>query len=215
MSRVKREEDDAMVVSAHHAVVTTVAGDLDDAAVIEGSWRDTERFAVLYDRYAAQLYRYAYRRVGPELAEDVVAETFLVAFRQRRKYDLARPNARPWLFGIITKELARWHRAEGARYRALARAGVDDAVDGFAERVDAAVAAQALCGPLARALGRLSRADRDVLLLIAWSDFSYEEVAETLRIKVGTVRSRLHRARRQIREALGGSNPITEFEDER
>jgi RNA polymerase sigma-70 factor (ECF subfamily) len=204
------------VASGRFAVVTlAVAGDLDDAGVIEASWRDTEQFAVLYDRYAAQLHRYAHRRVGPELAEDVVAETFLAAFRRRRTYDLARPDARPWLFGIVTKEIARRRRAEEARYRALSRAGVDDAVPGFADRVAAAVTAQAVRGPLARALARLSPRDRDVLLLVAWSDLSYEEVAETLRIRVGTVRSRLHRARRQIREALGGSNPTTSLEDGR
>lgn len=196
-------------------MVTAVAAQgAGDATVIEASWRDTERFAVLYDRYAAPLYRYAYRRIGPELAEDVVAETFLAAFRRRRDYDLARPDARPWLFGIATKEIARRRRAEEARYRALARTGVDELVPGFADQVAASVTAQAVRGPLAKALARLSPADRDVLLLVAWSDLSYEEVAETLRIKIGTVRSRLHRARRQIREALGGSNPTTILEED-
>ncbi|WP_432831604.1 RNA polymerase sigma factor [Dactylosporangium sp. CA-092794] len=172
---------------------------VDDAAAL----RDPELFAVLYDRYAAQLYRYAYRRVGPQLAEDAVAETFLAAFRHRHRYDAERAGARPWLFGILTRELARWHRAEAARYRALARTGVDDVVPGFADRVDAAVTAQALHGPLAGALARLSRGDRDVLLLIAWGDCSYEEVAETLGIRLGTVRSRPHRARRQVRDGDG------------
>ncbi|WP_433067033.1 RNA polymerase sigma factor [Dactylosporangium sp. CS-033363] len=171
----------------------------DDAAAV----RDPRLFAVLYDRYAAQLYRYAHRRVGPEQAEDAVAETFLAAFQRRHRYDADRPSARPWLFGILTRELARRHRAESARYRALARAGTDDVHPGFADRVDAAVSAQALHGPLAGALARLSRGDRDVLLLVAWGDCSYEEVAETLGIPLGTVRSRLHRARRQIRDALG------------
>jgi len=196
-------------------VTTAVARDADDAAVIEASWRDTEKFAVLYDRYSAQLYRYAYRRVGPEHAEDVVAETFLAAFRQRRKYDLSRPDARPWLFGIVTREIAGRRRAEEARYRTLARSGSGEVVDGFADQVAAAVTAQALRGPLAQAVGRLSPADRDVLLLVAWSQFTYEEVAETLQIKIGTVRSRLHRARRRVREALGGSNPTTTIEEVR
>ncbi|WP_308442632.1 RNA polymerase sigma factor [Rugosimonospora africana] len=190
-------------------MTTVAAGSSCDAAIIEASWRDTEQFAVLYDRYAAQLYRYAHRRIGPEFAEDVVADTFLAAFRRRREYDLARPDARPWLFGIVTKEIAGRRRAEQARYRMLSRAGVDDTVDGMADRVAIAVTAQAVRAPLAGALGRLARGDRDVLLLIAWGDLSYEEVAETLQIKLGTVRSRLHRARRQIKEALGGSDPTT------
>jgi RNA polymerase sigma-70 factor (ECF subfamily) len=190
-----------------------VANGPDDAAVIQASWRDSEQFAALYDRYADQLYRYAYRRVGPEFAEDVVADAFLAAFRRRRDYDLARSDARPWLFGIVTKEIARRHRAEQARYRALARTDTDQIVPGFADRVAAEVSAEAVRGALAEAVGRLTPADRDVLLLIAWSGLSYEEVAETLRIKVGTVRSRLHRARQQVRGALGGSNPTDIVEE--
>jgi RNA polymerase sigma factor (sigma-70 family) len=186
----------------------------DDATVIRASWRDAEAFAALYDRYADQLHRYAYRRVGPEFAEDVVADAFLAAFRRRRSYDVARPDARPWLFGIVTREIARRHRAEQARYRALARAGTDREVPGFADRVAAEVSAEALRGPLAAALGRLTAGDRDVLLLIAWSGLSYEEVADTLRIKIGTVRSRLHRARRQVRVSLGGHDPAAIVEEQ-
>ncbi|MFC0007894.1 RNA polymerase sigma factor [Micromonospora siamensis] len=179
----------------------------DDAAAIAASRQDAEAFGVLYDRYAAQLYRYAYRRVGPELAEDVVADTFLAAFRRRNSYDLARADARPWFFGILTREIARHRRAEQARWRALGRAGDDGVAEGFADQVAAAVSARATRGPLAGALRRLSAGDRDVLLLVAWSDLSYEEVAETLNIKIGTVRSRLHRARRKLRAALGDADP--------
>jgi RNA polymerase sigma-70 factor (ECF subfamily) len=193
-------------------VVSTIAGP--DAAVIQESWRDAELFAVLYDRYAASLYRFAYRRVGPEAAEDVVADTFLVAFRRRQQYDVARPDARPWLFGIVTKEIARRRRSEQARYRALARAAEESTVDGHADRVAAGVSAQAARASLAAALARLSPGDRDVLLLIAWGDLTYEEVAQALNIPVGTVRSRLNRARHKTREALGGTDP-TELIEER
>src|SRR5256885_17272712 len=93
-----------------------------DAAVIQESWADADRFAALYDRYAVQLYRYAYQRIGPQAAEDVVAETFLAAFQGRTSYDVARPDARPWLFGILTRKLARHRRTEPADYRAPAPA---------------------------------------------------------------------------------------------
>jgi RNA polymerase sigma-70 factor (ECF subfamily) len=178
--------------------------EVSDATIIHASRRDGERFGLLYDRYCAMLYRYAYRRLGPSgSAEDVVADAFVVAFRKRKEYDLARPDARPWLFGILTREIARRRRSEEARYRAIGRAAADEEVDEFADRVVSAVSAQAVRSALAVALGRLRPADRDVLLLIAWSDLSYEEVAESLGIKIGTVRSRLHRARRQLRNALG------------
>src|SRR2546430_2234020 len=101
-----------------------------DATVIEASWDDADRFAALYDRYAAQLYRYAFQRVGASAAEDAVADTFLTAFQRRRSYDLARPDARPWLFGILTRKLARQHRTEKARFRALSRSAPDPTVDG-------------------------------------------------------------------------------------
>jgi RNA polymerase sigma-70 factor (ECF subfamily) len=91
--------------------------------------------------------------------------------------------------------------------RAFARAGADPAVDGHADRIDNRVSAAAVQRDLAAALAGLSAGDRDVLLLVAWADLSYEETAAALDIPLGTVRSRLNRARRKVREALGGQNP--------
>jgi len=183
------------------------AGPLPDCEVIALSLDEPEQFAVLYERHSAVLYRYAYRRLGEESAEDVVASAFLAAFQARHRYDRARPEARPWLFGILTKEIARRRRGEAARYRALARSAVDGPVDGLAEQVVADVGAQAARGELAAALARLSAGDRNTLLIIAWGGLSYEEAALALEIPVGTVRSRLNRARRKMRDALGGKDP--------
>jgi RNA polymerase sigma factor (sigma-70 family) len=181
--------------------------DISDVAIIEASRHDADRFGLLYDRYCAMLYRYAYRRLGPSgSAEDVVADAFVVAFRKRDGYDHTKADARPWLFGILTREIARRRRSEEARYRAIGRAGADDEVEEFADQVVSAVAAQAVRGALGAALSRLRPAERDVLLLIAWGDLSYEEVAESLSIKIGTVRSRLHRARRKLKEVLGSQD---------
>jgi RNA polymerase sigma-70 factor (ECF subfamily) len=178
-----------------------------DAAVIEASWRDSEVFALVYDRYAALLYRYAFRRLGTQAAQDAVADTFLAAFQRRHSYDVSRPDARPWLFGILTNEMSRYHRTEAARLRAAARSVDAEVEDGLADRVAEGVSASSARGALAAALAKLGAGDRDVLLLIAWSDLSYEEAASALGIPIGTVRSRLNRARRQIRAALGGVNP--------
>ncbi|MEV0613920.1 RNA polymerase sigma factor [Nonomuraea sp. NPDC050404] len=181
-----------------------------DADLVRASWSDPEAFAELFDRYSAMLYRYVSKRLGPEPAEDLVGETFLVAFSRRKSYDLAYPDARPWLFGILTKLVSRHHRTEAARYRALLRAPVDSEVESPADRVAAGVTAQAARTELAGALAALPAKDRDVLLLIAWGDLTYEEAARALGIPVGTVRSRLNRGRRKVRAALGDANPMEE-----
>lgn len=174
----------------------------DDATVIAASLDDPDRFAQVYEKHAGKLYGYAYRRVGREIAEDVVADAFVAAFRARHTYDPGYPNAFPWLLAIVHRELARHHRAENARYRAYLRVKPDSGEEAFADRVAASASAQAWRRPLAAALARLGRKERDVLLLVAWGDLSYEEVARALDIPVGTVRSRLNRARRRMRDTL-------------
>jgi RNA polymerase sigma-70 factor (ECF subfamily) len=176
---------------------------LSDAQLIGASQVEHELFAVIYDRHAPALYRYAVRRLGTDAAEDVVSDTMLAAFRARRRYDVTRPDARPWLYGILTREIAQRRRVERNRYRALARAeqnaGSEDAPT---DEIAAAVAAQAIRAPLMAALADLAKRDREVLLLTAWADLYYQEIAEALSIPVGTVGSRLNRARRQVRAAV-------------
>lgn len=176
---------------------------MNDGALVEASVDDAELFSLVYDRHAATLYRFAARRLGPELAEDVVSETVLAAFRIRHRYDPARLDARPWLLGILTRQISRHRNSERNRYRALSKTSVDrEGQEGPADRVAAQVAAQSVRVPLAAARTKLAARDRDVLLLVAWADLSYVEVAEVLEIPVGTVRSRLNRARRKVREAF-------------
>ncbi|WP_329019549.1 RNA polymerase sigma factor [Micromonospora rifamycinica] len=172
-----------------------------DAEVIKESLSEPGRFAVLYQRHAQALHGYVYRRLGREAAEDVIAETFMKAFRARKTYDLHHRDAKPWLFAIAIREVARHHRVEQARYRALLRSPRDRGGD-LADQVAESASAQAWRGPLAEALARLSRRERDVLLMVAWADLTYDEVARALKIPLGTVRSRLHRARQKIRKSL-------------
>lgn len=185
-----------------------------DASVIERSWEEPEAFAVLFDRHADSVHRYAARRLGTEVAEDLMAETFTIAFQQRFRYNTELADARPWLFGIATNLIGRHRRAEARRLRAIGRLpSADASEDAVADRVAARVSAQAVRGELALAMARLPARHRDVLLLVAWADLGYEEVARALEVPVGTVRSRLHRARRKLRDALGGSDP-TAFREE-
>ncbi|GAB2847824.1 RNA polymerase sigma factor [Actinocorallia aurea] len=172
-----------------------------------------ELFSGLFARHADPLYRHVSRRIGPEAAQDVVAETFLTAFRKRGRYNSAYPDARPWLYGIATRLVARHRRDEMTRYRALARTQAESAAPAADDRVVTDLTATAARSALAAALAGLSAGDRDVLLLVAWADLTYEETARALGIPVGTVRSRLNRARRKTRAALG-ANPLTSMDEE-
>jgi RNA polymerase sigma-70 factor (ECF subfamily) len=185
----------------------------DDSSIIEASLCTPECFAELFDRHAAELHRYVVRRLGPEHAEDVVAETFTRAFEKRRGYDFSRREALPWLYGIITNVIGSHRRAEVRGYRALARTGEDPVAVAFDEQVVARVSASATRKRIADALAKLGRGERDVLLLIAWGDLTYEETAQALGVPIGTVRSRLSRARRKVASALGGSNPTDAREE--
>ncbi|MEV5827879.1 sigma-70 family RNA polymerase sigma factor [Spirillospora sp. NPDC052242] len=181
-----------------------------DAEIVRRSVTEPECFAVLFDRHYPAIHGYASRRLGPTLADDVAAETFLIAFDRRGSYDASRADVRPWLYGIASNLIARQHRAEARQYRALARAGTPGVDAGHADRVAGRLDAQAARGPLARALRKLPRGDRDVLLLVAWADLGVQEAAEALGIPAGTARSRLHRARKKIRAALGGGFDLRE-----
>jgi RNA polymerase sigma factor (sigma-70 family) len=186
---------------------------IDDAALIRLSRQEPERFAELFRRHAPPLQRYVVRRLGPDAADDVVAETFLLAFRQRDRYDLTRPDARPWLYGIATNLIGRHRRAEIRQYRAFARTGADPVTESFTDQVDARVSAGTAGRPLAAALAGLPAAHRDTLLLVAWGELSYEEVATALGVPVGTVRSRLSRARSRLRRTLREAGLTDRYEE--
>jgi RNA polymerase sigma-70 factor (ECF subfamily) len=152
------------------------------------------------------LYRYCARRIGPDLAEDVVAQTFLVAYERRHTYAQDQPPL-PWLFGIATNVLNRHRRDEVRGYRALARTGTDPlltsaAQESHATRTEERADAQRRAQAVARVLAKLPRRQRDVLLLFAVAELSYAEIAEALDLPVGTVQSALHRARTKMRKAL-------------
>jgi RNA polymerase sigma factor (sigma-70 family) len=174
-----------------------------DAEIIARSRHESEHFAVLFRRHAPEIQRYVVRRLGADAAEDVVAETFLIAFRQRERYDLSRADARPWLYGIATNLVGRHRRSEIRAYRALVRTGCDPVTEPFTDQVDAAVSAASTSRRLAAALVRLAAGQRDALLLVAWGGLTYEQAALSLGVPVGTVRSRINRARRTLQQELG------------
>jgi RNA polymerase sigma factor (sigma-70 family) len=187
---------------------------LDDAAVIRLSLAEAEQFELLFVRHEPVIRRYVVRRLGVDAADDVVAETFLLAFRQRAGYDSARGGVLAWLYGIATNLVGRHRRDEVRLFRALARTGVDPVIAPFTDQVDDRVTAFAASRRLAEALAGLKAAYRDALLLVAWGGLSYEEAADALGIPVGTVRSRISRSRAELRRALGDLAPSQSHHDQ-
>lgn len=183
-----------------------------DSSAIERSWETPGAFAVIFDRYADDIHRYIARRLGSDTADDLMAETFVTAFQRRRRYDLSHAHARPWLYGIATNLIGRHRRAEARRLRALSRMAAlspDQENTGPEDAVTEQLGAGGTPGTLAGALAELPARYRDVLLVIAWGELDYEEAAQALGVPVGTVRSRLHRARTRLRRALGAPDRTT------
>jgi RNA polymerase sigma-70 factor (ECF subfamily) len=147
-------------------------------------------FEALFEDHFDSIYAYLARRVGPEIARDLAAETFTRAYAGRKRFDPERGEPRAWLFGIANNLLRHHYRDEERRLRAFARVELPPR-DGAPEEPS-----------VAEALAVLSREERDVLLLFAWADLSYEQIADALGLPVGTVRSRLNRARTRMREEL-------------
>ncbi len=175
-------------------------GDLTDAEIIARSRTEPTRFATVFDRHYDAIHRFLWTRVGRR-AEDVTAEVFKVAFQQRDRYDPSFPSARPWLFGIASRLAKQQHREEAKAEDAALRSASDPvhAPDASPEqRLDEL----APSSPVAAAVMGLPVRDREPLLLHAWDDLSYEEVAHVLDVPVGTVRSRIHRARQVLRSEL-------------
>ena len=209
LSRVARRPSErfAEPVPAERETGSSVQSD--DGAVIRDSLAEPVRFGEIFERHYDRVYAYLARRVGREIGSDLAAETFTRAFTLRQRFNTGESSsALPWLFGIATNLLRHHRRTEVRKLRAYARTGVDPVLDDVPDaerRVDASAASR----ELARALASLRRAETDVLLLVAWADLSYAEIAEALGIEVGTVRSRLSRARTHMRELLDATGQQT------
>ncbi len=180
-----------------------------DAQVIGRSLDEPEAFGLIYDRHAATVLRFLGRRVGAEVAEGLIGELFRIAFERRKTFDASRVSALPWLYGIGSNLLLKHRRGEARRLRASARMAA--AGEAAGRRASAgALDARLLFPRVADAIKALPDGEREALLLFAWEDLSYQSVAEALELPIGTVRSRLNRARAQLRELLesGGKNRV-------
>jgi RNA polymerase sigma factor (sigma-70 family) len=178
-----------------------------DAVVIVRSLLDPEAFSAIFDRHFAAIHRYLARRVGATRADDLASQTFEVAFSRRSSFSAGAESARPWLFGIATNAMRNDSRSERRLFAAITRLSAADTGDLQSEiehspsRLDAAAEASRVASTLLQ----LDRDQRDVLLLHAWGELSYAEIAEALSLPIGTVRSRISRARAKLVAGLASA----------
>jgi RNA polymerase sigma-70 factor (ECF subfamily) len=172
---------------------------LSDARILGDSVSDPAVFSSLYERHLGAVSSYVARRTGPELSEDLTAEVFVRAFRKRAVFRDEHRSALPWLLGIANNLIADHRRAERRRLRTLQRVAA-------ARPVSPETRVGGLAPEVVGELLRLPTADRDTLLLVVWGELSYAEAATALGVPIGTVRSRIARARQRLGAAIARSS---------
>jgi RNA polymerase sigma-70 factor (ECF subfamily) len=171
-----------------------------DAHAISRSIADPDEFASIFERHYRSIFRYFARRYGVDAADTLAGDVFCVAFDRRSTFDGRSDTALPWLYGIASRIGANHARAV-VRHRTTVATVASQAREHLANG-PAIAAIERLEPDLERALASLAPDDLEALLLRAWEDLSYSEIAATANVPVGTVRSRLNRAKRQLRDSL-------------
>ena len=161
---------------------------------------DADAFGLLFERHAKAIYNYCFRRLGDwAAAEDMLSIVFLEAWRRRDK-ELPPGKVLPWLYGIATNVVRNRRRSERRFAAALRRVREARPEPGFADLADARLDDEEQMRQVLALIGRLPKHEQDVFVLCAWSELSYDDAALALEVPVGTIRSRLSRARQHLRE---------------
>jgi RNA polymerase sigma factor (sigma-70 family) len=173
----------------------------DDALWARAAAGEPEAFGLLYERHARSIYNYLFRRCADwALAEDLTSVVFLEAYRRRADVELGEGKVLPWLFGVATNVVRNQRRSLRRHKAALRRLPPPGHEESPADDAAARLDAQREMRATLAALRRLPRRDLDVVALCVWSELSYEDAAAALGVPVGTVRSRLSRARARLAE---------------
>ena len=162
--------------------------------------RDDAAFGLLFERHAKPIYNYCFRRSGNwTAAEDLLSVVFLEAWR-RRDVDVAEGMVLPWLYGVATNVCRNATRSQRRYRQALQRMPPVQPTPDFSGDIEARLDDERQMQSVLALVGRLRKEEQDVFWLCGWSELSYEEAATALHVPVGTVRSRLSRARARLRE---------------
>jgi RNA polymerase sigma factor (sigma-70 family) len=178
---------------------------LSDAEIMLSSVEDVTKFGEIFERHYEAIEQFLVRRVGLPTAEDLASQTFVVALERRSSYDPHPSGARPWLYGIATNLVSNFRRQEVRRLRAFGKHGLlsgNDTEDAIF-RSDESSTSRSTHERVALLLADLDPDMKDALLLFTWAGLSYEEISVALNIAVGTVGSRISRARQSLAVGLG------------
>lgn len=171
---------------------------------------DGDAFGLIFDRHATAVRSYCARRSGSlEQAEDLVSIVFLEAWRQRETVEFVDGLVLPWLYGVARRSLLHRRRTAARHRSALARLPRDLVVADHADRVADLLDDRAHLRDIQEAMTRLRPIDRDVLVLCVWQGLDYVSASVALGVPVGTVRSRLSRARERLRGEVAATHPST------
>lgn len=171
-----------------------------DAEIVRRSIEEPDHFELIFDRYHSTMWTYLARNAGRGRADELAADVFVAAFSSRSSYDETKGPVRAWLYGIAANVLRTHLRSDARMRRAFGRA-VRGVVASHRpiDAVDQSIVDRQLLERVAKGLRELSANEREVILLFAWEELSYDDIALALDIEVGTVRSRLSRARQRLR----------------
>jgi RNA polymerase sigma factor (sigma-70 family) len=175
-----------------------------DSKVVRASIEDPQCFETVFDRHHRVIWRYLARVGGRDSADDLAGEVFTIAFAKRDCYDPERGSVRSWLYGIASNLLKTQWRSESRQALALKRTAsqVPDTSSSM-DVVNDRMVAQGELGDVLKAFWDLSVSDREIITLFVWEQLTYVEIAAVLGVELGTVRSRLARARARLRELAG------------
>jgi RNA polymerase sigma-70 factor (ECF subfamily) len=183
----------------------------DDGELWRAAETDRDAFGELFERHARAVFAFCAHRTGDlALAEDLMSVVFLEAWRRRRSVALAGTSALPWLLGTANNVVRNQRRSLRRHRAALARLSANAVSATCEDEAIARVDAQRTLSAALREIERLPREQREALTLVLWSGLSYQEAADALGIPVGTVRSRIARARAALGAALDPPTIIKE-----
>jgi RNA polymerase sigma factor (sigma-70 family) len=209
---VGRRAQISLSVNRTHVSGQVLVMPMNDSEIIRRSRDTPDAFGEIFDRHFDAIAAFSVRRLGVDRGEDVAGDVFRLAFEHRERFNPIHESARPWLFGIANNLVRRARRTVGRQNVAYDRWLLREVIVGvdMATRVTVDVDAQRDLANVLDVLRRQPVEEVEALLMFAWEQLTYTEIAVALSIPVGTVRSRIHRLRQTLDASI--DTPVSSFD---